>query len=124
MLLEVEFTAHTSTCCGVTYALTRTHISALRRSHGTFYCPGCGRSRHFPGESELEKAHAAQERATQRAKGAERKLASERRSHSATKGHITRHKKRTAAGVCPACDRSFRQLRLHMKRQHPNYIEK
>jgi hypothetical protein len=46
----------------------------------------------------------------------------ERKSHAATKGHLTRTKKRAASGVCPCCRRSFKQLRRHMQNKHPVYL--
>lgn len=45
------------------------------------------------------------------------------RSQATTKGHITRLKKRIAAGVCPCCRRTFQDLAKHMKGQHPRYVE-
>jgi hypothetical protein len=56
---------------------------------------------------------------------AERATSSPRgRSHAATKGHVTRKKRqleRVASGVCPCCNRSFVNLRRHMKTQHPEF---
>jgi hypothetical protein len=49
-------------------------------------------------------------------------LEAEERSHAATRGHLTRHKKRASAGVCPCCNRTFQQLARHMKTKHPDYI--
>jgi hypothetical protein len=34
---------------------------------------------------------------------------------------MTRIKKRVAAGVCPCCNRSFKDLARHMAGQHPDY---
>lgn len=39
----------------------------------------------------------------------------------AQKGATTRAKKRHAAGVCPVCTRTFKQLARHMESQHPGY---
>jgi hypothetical protein len=50
-------------------------------------------------------------------------LHAEERSHIATRGHLTRTKKRVAAGVCPCCNRTFQNLARHMKGQHPEYAE-
>lgn len=51
-------------------------------------------------------------------------LHAEERSHSATRGHLTRAKKREkriAAGVCPCCNRTFQNLARHMSGQHPDF---
>ena len=50
-------------------------------------------------------------------------LAQEERSHTATRGHLTRTKKRVAAGVCPCCHRTFQQLARHMAAKHPHYTK-
>ena len=39
------------------------------------------------------------------------------------KGQVTRIKKRVANGVCPCCNRTFKDLAAHMSTQHPDYIE-
>lgn len=31
-------------------------------------------------------------------------------------------RKRQAAGLCPCCNRSFRQMALHMKNMHPQFL--
>lgn len=51
----------------------------------------------------------------------QRRLESERRAHAATKGQLTKTKKRIANGVCPCCNRSFANLERHMAGQHPDY---
>lgn len=43
------------------------------------------------------------------------------RSAAAYKGHLTRTKRRVAAGVCPCCRRNFENLASHMETQHPGY---
>ena len=40
------------------------------------------------------------------------------RSQKAAK---TRLKNRVASGVCPCCNRTFKQLAAHMSRQHPEF---
>lgn len=34
-----------------------------------------------------------------------------------------RLKKRTAAGTCPCCQRTFQNMATHMKRQHPHFVK-
>lgn len=72
-------------------------------------------------KEELESLRAEKDAATRSRRWAERNLELERRSHSATKGHLTRAKKRVANGVCPCCNRSFENLRRHMKAKHPDW---
>lgn len=41
----------------------------------------------------------------------------------AHKAATTRIKNRVKHGVCPCCNRSFKQLADHMKTQHPDYVK-
>ena len=45
----------------------------------------------------------------------------ERRSHSATKGLLTKERNRTLAGLCPCCDKHYVSLAKHIKTQHPEF---
>jgi chemotaxis response regulator CheB len=44
------------------------------------------------------------------------------REHSATRAQLTKTKKRVANGVCPCCNRTFKQLARHMKAKHPEFV--
>lgn len=63
------------------------------------------------------------EKEKRRAKAARELLHAEERSHASTRGHLTRVKKRAAAGVCPCCHRTFQQLARHMKNKHPGFVK-
>lgn len=113
--------------CGIWFGVDAKTLADLRESHETFYCPK-GHKQYFPGKSETERLQEEKERLERRVEqerswrqGAERRTDRERRSHIATKGHLTRTKKRVAAGVCPCCKRSFKDLARHMAGQHPDY---
>ena len=43
------------------------------------------------------------------------------RSAAAYKGHLTRVKRRVGNGVCPCCNRTFKNLADHMTTKHPDY---
>ena len=45
------------------------------------------------------------------------------RSLSAQKGQVTKLKKRIGNGVCPCCNRHFKNVERHMASQHPDYTE-
>lgn len=109
--------------CGVLWAMTDGFLDQRRNDHRTWYCPN-GHSWHYPGESDLEKAK-------RQAKEARDSLARERArldqvqaSLRATKGVVTKQRtklERVAKGVCPCCNRSFRDLKRHMTTKHPDY---
>jgi len=67
-----------------------------------------------------EAARADEER---RRRAAQDLLRAEERSHAATRGHLTRTKKRIGNGVCPCCNRHFTDVEKHMASQHPDYVE-
>ena len=108
--------------CSVNFAIPSPLEDVLRVNEGTFYCP-FGHEQYFPKgltDAQIQK---------RRADDLERKLASaqedarsERASHRATKGHLTRAKERAAAGVCPECHRNFAQVKRHMERMHPDAL--
>lgn len=112
--------------CGMQFAITHALDFVLRRKGDTFCCPkGC---RLFFGESEVERvrkvlAKTQAELDQEKACSQSLRLGWERtdREKAAVRGHLTRLKRRIANGVCPCCQRAFRQLSRHMKTQHPEY---
>lgn len=123
------FNVHCCTECGVSYALTAAFEDRRRDDHKTFHCPN-GHRQHYPSKNDAEKAREEAERERQRAerlqqqlRRREEDLQSERRQHSATKGQLTKTRKRAAHGTCPCCKRSFANVQRHVSSQHPEYVE-
>jgi len=107
--------------CGMPFGLSAGTVKAFVREHTPFHCPKGCRLRFGKSDADvLREQLDTQMAATQRAN---RRLQDERRSHAGTKGALTKAKRRIAAGVCPCCSRSFKQLRRHMQSQHPEYLE-
>jgi hypothetical protein len=95
-----------------------------------FWCPYCGTTQGWGGQSQHEKEVAAlkkeQERLAsalhwqeQRKQEAQREAEHFRRSRDGMKGVVSKIKKRVGRGVCPCCSRSFSDLRRHMECKHP-----
>lgn len=119
--------------CGVVFGVTEAVMDIRREDHAWWYCPN-GHEWHFGGENTEEKLR--RELQEERDRLADR-LAREVSRHDqtradrdraegslrATKGVVTKIKKRVAAGVCPCCNRSFQDLARHMKGQHPEWAE-
>jgi hypothetical protein len=105
--------------CGIRHAIpSGLHRQARDKGHGV-YCP-LGHSWVFS-KTRAEELEEDLARERRRCK-AERDLREhEERSHAATRGHLTRTKRRVAAGVCPCCGRTFQQLARHMAAKHPGY---
>ncbi len=112
--------------CGIRFAFD-TVVHSQRRDDGRdFYCPnGHKQSYCETAATRLQKKLEAKEHELQsekkRTEWAHQDLKNEQRSHSATKGNVTKLKNRAAAGVCPCCKRTFKQLADHMKDKHPTF---
>lgn len=108
--------------CGVWFGMTKWMYDKRVEDRRSFYCTN-GHNRVFIGETEAEKQERRARIAEQRLLATRDLLHAEERSHSATRGHLTRTKKRVANGVCPCCNRSFPKLHEHMRTKHPDYVD-
>jgi hypothetical protein len=120
---------HVWSCsCGAEQAMTKEAYRILKQSAATFYCVH-GHTRWYPpGESEEDKLRRERDRLKQneawyeqRLKDVQAEAEHERRRANGYKGHATRITKRAKAGVCPCCNRTFRQLAAHMANKHPEF---
>jgi hypothetical protein len=115
--------------CGLQFALPDMFVERRRKDQKTWFCPN-GHTRWFPGKTEEQKLRERADRLQRQVAAREEdlrfeqsRLVSERRAHAATKGVLTKTKRRVANGVCPCCQRSFVDLEAHMSGQHPDYAE-
>lgn len=125
-LVGINLETHVCGECGITWSMPERFVDARRENGQTFYCPN-GHARVFR-ESQIDRERKAREKAEHNLRMARERAAAEadlrrdtERRLAAQKGATTRARKRHAAGVCPACHRSFKQLREHMASQHPDY---
>ncbi len=128
-LISQTFRVQTCCTCGIDFAMTCAHEDRLRETHEWFYCPH-GHKQCYTGKTDAENlrvelaatvASLERSRAYGRRRGemlhhAERRL-------SATKGVVTRIKNRVSKGVCPCCNRTFKDLARHMKTRHPDFAD-
>lgn len=104
--------------CGVALAVPdNLHSWAQEKSTNRIYCP-LGHTFIYTESYEVRL-----ERERQRHQATKDLLRAEERSHAATRGQLTKTKKRVGNGVCPCCHRTFVQLSRHMKAKHPDYVE-
>lgn len=113
-----------TTCgvCGLAFGLEATFMAARKRDHRNFYCPNghhiawsdktTEQQRIEQLERDVESQRRSREWAEQQAKGAN--IAA-----GIAKGKLRRVIARVHAGVCPHCNRTFKQLAQHMKAKHP-----
>ena len=119
--------------CGFHFFVPQAMREAWKKNATTFYCP-IGHSNWY-GESKADKWRREASAAKQReetirkqcadaleAKAAALRKAQEAESMRATlDAQIKRSRKRAAAGVCPCCHRTVKQMAAHMKTKHPDY---
>lgn len=99
--------------CGIAFAFPFDLKQTLlkKKQAASFYCPN-GHQQHYTGPNEAERLKAELDRERQRREMAEREAAMEKK-------RADRMQKRTQAGVCTCCNRSFQNLRRHMQTKHP-----
>lgn len=130
----VQSTAELSTvicgsCSGI-YAIAAKYKNQKRQQGGYWNCPYCsvqwgyGESENDRIKKQLQQEKKRKEWAEQDARVAWEHYDTADKSRNAYKGHLTRTKKRISNGVCPCCNRHFKNLHSHMKNQHPQYKEK
>lgn len=115
--------------CGMRYAIPKTLYDFVHRQHENnqtqtdIYCP-LGHKWSFAGESALTKERKRIERLERQVANRDEDLRAERASHSATKGLLTKERKRAARGVCPHpdCHRSFVDVAKHVATKHPELL--
>ncbi len=115
--------------CGIPFGMPSGYASRRRTEGGTFYCPA-GHPQYYT-TSENTRLKATVEQLERQKQNAEDDAAFEceqrrktERKLAATKGVVTRTKRRIACGVCPCCNRHFGNLQKHMDGQHPSYVGK
>lgn len=117
-LMEV----HECGACGVVYALAKGFADNRRNDHKNWRCPN-GDVWSYSSESDEERLRRQLRAANDRAGHLAANLDQTTASLRATKGVVTRQKKklgRVTNGVCPCCNRSFKDLARHMASKHPN----
>lgn len=126
----LDFTTQLSTVhcydCGIQFAFPVDVMRRRREDGKLFWCPN-GHQQHFS-ETAVQKLERELEQEKRRAKeSAERASANHARAerlwktYRQTSGKLSALKKRVGHGVCPACQRTVRQLARHMSTKHPGY---
>lgn len=121
--------------CEANYGLTQSFIDRARKDGTSWTCPHCEQTRVFrESENDRLKKQLAQTQTTLERSEAnvkwwqERKqLAQQEAAHQEArargyKGALSKVEKRIRAGVCPCCNRTFKDLLQHMQTQHPAEI--
>lgn len=103
--------------CGIEFSVPDVFYTERLNRGGNWYCPN-GHSRAFK-ESQVDKLRRERDSLQQQIARVEEE---KRMELAAKEREIKRIKKRTAAGTCPCCRRTFSNMSEHMKHQHPDYV--
>lgn len=118
--------------CGITFAINDEYRDRRVDDHKGFYCPN-GHSMSYGEDNEAEKQRKRADRLARIVEAREedirteqRRLESERRRHAATKGQLTKTRRRAEHAMCPVdgCKRSFANVARHIASQHPGFKAK
>ena len=122
-LLKFEQKAYWQECCtcGITFGLLDSWDDRLRESHQTFYCPN-GHSQSYRGENEAEKLRKELEEAQRHLEWQRNVAKNARIQQTRAQNKLKRITKRLNAGVCPHCNRTFKQLAAHMHNKHHDLV--
>lgn len=89
----------------------------------SFYC-SYGHGQVFAkGESDFDKLRRERDRLKQDAARLEEEASLARVRAEKAEAATKRLKKRTSAGTCPCCQRTFSNMAEHMKHQHPQFVQ-
>ncbi len=119
------FTVVTCYSCALPFGIpSQLYKRAVTDASGSIFCPACGKSSCWQ-ESDAQRKIKQLETKLQWEASQSARLMQSRDEVSkqliATKGVVTKLRKRVAAGVCPCCGRTFKQLSAHMTQKHPEY---
>jgi hypothetical protein len=129
--LEVVTCATCAICYAIPESLQRAALAYRGdTANGWKLCCPLGHTWWYVGETELAREQRlrgiANDRAGRLASQLDQSKASlrgERAAKTRIKNERDRIRTRVAAGVCPCCNRTFKQLAAHMKAKHPEYAE-
>ena len=117
--VEEEYRRMQCSECGVTYFFPEAWADNASKHGKSWQCPN-GHGQWF-GESPYEKMRRENERMKQQAAQKDDELAAARKSWNEAEKRAKAVETRARAAVCPCCNRSFKQLREHMRRKHPEH---
>lgn len=115
--------------CGGIYALNKRYVDMKWEGSGYWTCPYCICSWGY-GKSEIDRMKEELKQAYKDTKFYSDRLANERAAHEQTQMSLRGHKaaktrliNRVSKGICPCCNRYFKNLHAHMENQHSDYCK-
>jgi hypothetical protein len=125
--IMIHGTQHTVTqcgVCGVWYVVPTYAYQCHQRLGGFSFCPNGHQWGWKTGEEQRQQDQIRQERDRLKQDRArlEDELAAEKRRAEAAETRTLQVRRRAASGVCPCCNRTFMNVRNHIKNKHPNIV--
>lgn len=105
--------------CHVQFAMTNDLRKQRLNDGKPFFCPN-GHSQYYS-ESTEARLRKQLNNAEESARFWRNQEQITHLSLRATKGQVTKLKRKAAAGQCPCCDQKFKDLQKHMEDQHPDF---
>lgn len=104
--------------CAIPFAIPDDLYQSRRADGRSFYCP----NGHFISWAETKNQRLARDLKWQRDQTAAERARADGAEASlrATKGHVTRLRKRVLEGECPLCGQHLHDLARHIARMHPS----
>lgn len=121
MLFESEFAMITCAECGIHFAVPAHYQNCRAEDHKTFWCPN-GHQQSYRRETEADKYKRLYNDEAAKMVPLREKYEAEKRAHTRIKKKLKSVETRAAAGVCPCCNRTFKQLAEHMKSNHQGFM--
>lgn len=129
-ITETELKAIQCGTCGIWHAIPLILFDTCYSEGGFWHCPNGHQRGYSKGNlhTQLEQKEKELQREKQRREWAEQNLEEARKATNtaearrvAQKAATTRLANRAKAGICPCCNRTFKQLAAHMKNKHADY---
>ena len=106
--------------CGIEFTVPQHFYDERRKTGKGWHCPN-GHPRVFR-ESDADKFRRERDQARQELARVEQEREDQRKRAEKAEHREKKLKKRTSAGTCPCCSRTFSNMAEHMKRQHPEFV--
>lgn len=126
--IQTTRTIEPLTCgvCHVLFGMEAKHHAAVKSDGEWFYCPNGHRIHYYENEEQklrdqLVRQKARTDQAEADAAQQRNRVALRDRQISARKAVATRLRNKIAKGRCPCCSHEFKDLRRHMKVEHPKW---
>ena len=107
--------------CGCVFAINTDYEARRRRDGRNFYCPNGHVNAWTEDEADRQAKRAAL--LAQQLASRDEDLRAARVAHAATKGQLTKVRKRAERGVCLHCQRSFVNVARHVADCHPEQVQ-